>query len=46
MQRRGYQHASPIDESLATGAAVQTDFVNSIPAQVANLRAKGCDYQV
>jgi hypothetical protein len=46
MQRRGYRHASPLDESLATGQAIQTDLVDSIPAQIANLRAKGCECQV
>ncbi len=46
MERRGYRHASPLDESLATGDAVQTEFVDPIPAQIANLRGKGCDCQV
>lgn len=46
MQRRGYRHASPLDEALATGAAVQDELLDSIPDQIANLRAKGCDCRV
>ena len=42
MGRRGYRHESPLDARLATGRAVQTDFVDSIDRQYALLRAKGC----
>jgi hypothetical protein len=43
MARRGYRHASPLDESLATGEAIQTDYVDPIPAQFTLLREKVCD---
>jgi hypothetical protein len=43
MRRRGWGHRSPLDEGLAAGTAdVQTELVDTIPEQVANLRAKGC----
>jgi hypothetical protein len=43
MQRRGYRHMSPLDEALATGAAIQTTLIDSIQAQFAILREKGCE---
>lgn len=46
MQRRGYQHASPLDETLATGDAVQTQLIDTVDEQLAILRAKGCDCHV
>jgi hypothetical protein len=42
MQRRGYRHASPLDEALATGDATQDKLIDSIEAQIAILRGKGC----
>lgn len=42
MGRRGYQHASPLARELATGIAVQTDYVDSPEAQRRILKAKGC----
>jgi hypothetical protein len=42
MQRRGYQHASPLDARLATGSAVQNDFIDSPEKQRLLLREKGC----
>jgi hypothetical protein len=42
MGRRGFRHASPLDERLATGAARQTEFVDSIESQQARLAQKGC----
>lgn len=43
MARRGYGHQTPLDPELATGAEVQTDFVDSPERQVTLLREKGCD---
>ncbi len=43
MARRGYRHASPLDPRLATGLAIQTDFVDPTERQRAILRTKGCD---
>ena len=42
MARRGYQHASPLDPALATGATVQTEYVDDPVRQRELLRAKGC----
>jgi hypothetical protein len=42
MTRRGYNHATPLDPALATGEAIQTDFVDPIARQYALLREKGC----
>ena len=46
MARRGYRHASPLDQRHATGSAVQNDFVDPLDAQFAILRGKGCDCAV
>ena len=46
MARRGYRHASPLDQRQATGSAVQNDFVDPLDAQFAILRNKGCDCAV
>jgi hypothetical protein len=46
MRRRGYRHASGLDSSLATGDAVQDRLIDSIPAQIAILRGKGCGCRV
>jgi len=42
LERRGYQHHSPLDSALAVGLAHQGDYVNSLAEQVARLRVKGC----
>jgi hypothetical protein len=42
MLRRGYQHASPLDRSLATGSQSQTEYVDLPEAQLSILRSKGC----
>jgi hypothetical protein len=46
MTRRGYNHASPLEPSLAIGSAVQDEFIDSPERQLEILRAKGCDCQV
>jgi hypothetical protein len=46
MTRRGYRHASPLDRALASGSAVQEEFVDPPNRQRALLRAKGCDCRV
>lgn len=43
MTRRGWSHRSPLDEKLATGSAVQTEFVNTVEEQERILREKDCD---
>ena len=42
MRARGYRHASPLDERLATGDAEQDVYVDPPEEQVELLRAKGC----
>jgi hypothetical protein len=42
MEARGYQHASPVDPLLATGSAVQDQFVDPIERQLEILREKPC----
>lgn len=43
MERRGYAHRSPLDPTLATGAAFQDRFVDQPPEQWRILAAKGCE---
>jgi hypothetical protein len=43
MTRRGYRHASPLDRELASGSAIQGEFVDPPERQRELLRAKGCD---
>jgi hypothetical protein len=40
--RRGYNHHSPLDKSMARGEAKQTVFVNSIEEQMEILKKKKC----
>lgn len=40
--RRGWRHASPLDESLAAGRPVQEDFVTPVPEQRRILTERGC----
>jgi hypothetical protein len=46
MTRRGYRHASPLDPTLATGAAVQDVFVDPPQRQRDLLRARECGCRV
>ena len=46
MEARGYRHASPLDERLATGRAAQDVYVDTPEAQVELLRAKQCECDV
>ena len=46
MTRRGYQHHSPLDAALATGAPFQDEFVDPPEEQMAILRRRGCDCRV
>jgi hypothetical protein len=43
MTARGYRHASPLDPKLATGGAIQSEFVDPIDRQYVLLRLKHCD---
>jgi hypothetical protein len=46
MHARGYRHASPLDPRLATGAAVQDQYVDPLEQQIMILRAKACGCDV
>lgn len=43
MTRRGYNHKSPLDESLAVGETTQTIFLETPERQIELLTQKGCD---
>jgi hypothetical protein len=43
MERRGYRHLSPLDESAAAGARVQDILLDSLEEQRRMLGAKQCD---
>ena len=46
MTKRGYKHHTPLDPALATGEAVQEDFVDSYEKQVRILKERGCECRV
>lgn len=43
MTARGYRHTTPLDPALATGSAVQDDFIDPPGVQRQLLAIKGCD---
>lgn len=43
MQKRKYNHSSPLDESLATGIEIQEIFINTPEEQILILREKKCE---
>lgn len=46
MEKRGYNHISPLDPSLATGKGKQEEFVNTVSEQIRILREKKCECKV
>lgn len=46
MNTRGYNHYSPLQESLATGKSDQDSYLDCPDKQLEILRAKGCDCRV
>jgi hypothetical protein len=46
MQRRGYKHKSPLDETLATGSAVQDTCLQTPAEQIRILRTRNCQCKV
>jgi hypothetical protein len=42
LRRRGFRHASPLDVGLATGAAQQTELIDSVDEQRARLATRAC----
>lgn len=46
MTARGYKHASPLDESLATGDATQTEYVDPPERQVELLVERDCECRI
>ena len=43
LHRRGYNHASPLDPTFATGSAAQDIYIDSPDKQLEMLRNKPCD---
>ena len=43
MQKRGYNHNSPLDEKLATGTDTQKVYINTIKEQKSILAKKPCE---
>ncbi len=43
MERREYQHHSPLDKRLATGSARQTVYIDTPQKQIRLLKDKPCD---
>ena len=43
MQRRGYNHKTPLDGTKAVGSEKQDVFVNSLEEQMQLLKAKPCE---
>lgn len=46
MARRGYRHATPLPEELATGLCHQEEYKDTPEEQVEILRARGCSCRV
>ncbi len=46
MTKRGYKHHTPLDPALATGKAVQDEFVNTYEEQVRILKERGYECRV
>lgn len=42
MKKRGYNHLSDLDKSLATGSATQDKFLHSLSEQIEIIRKKHC----
>jgi hypothetical protein len=42
MERRGYEHHSPLPKKLAKGNSKQKNYVNSYQEQIEILKAKNC----
>lgn len=46
LERRGYNHSSPLDRKLATGKEKQKEYIDSPDKQERILRKKGCKCKV
>lgn len=46
MKNRGYNHHSDLDKSLATGSAIQDEFVHTKEEQLKILKEKNCSCKV
>ncbi len=46
MLRRGYDHKSPLEPSLATGKEIQDEYIDTVEEQREILREKGCNCKV
>jgi hypothetical protein len=46
MTNRGYKHHTPLDPILATGKAIQDEFLSSPDEQIRILKERGCECRV
>lgn len=46
IEKRGWNHHSPLDKNLATGKSTQDEFVHTIEEQKQILKSKNCDCRV
>lgn len=46
MTARNYNHHSPLDERMASGEDIQTEYVDTVEQQIQLLREKECDCRV
>ncbi len=46
IEKRGWNHYSPLDIKLAVGKSTQTEFVNTVSEQKEILKGKKCDCRV
>jgi hypothetical protein len=46
MEKRNFNHKSPLDKTKATGSEIQNEFVNTVEEQISILRKKRCNCNV
>ena len=46
MERRGFNHRSPLDIKYAQGTSIQKEYIDSIEDQIKILGKKGCDCEL
>ena len=46
MEKRNFNHKSPLEKTKATGGGIQNEFVNTVEEQIQILRKKRCNCKV
>jgi hypothetical protein len=46
MEKRGFNHKTPLEENFATGSSVQDDFIDSLEEQIIILNTKKCKCKI